>query len=418
VRILLIVTLFLLHGCAFTRLEREITDFSDQVVLTGQVAYDEVTKQGPIVVVIYRTKGGRTEVADYRVLAKPGAFAILLPRDDYRLAAFADRNSNSTYDPGEPAGRHNSLPQADLARSVFEGLDIEISERETLPFDFSGEMLAASAQRERYADWDPIANLNAPAFVEAYGRKGLWQPLSFIKEVRGGVYLLESYDPAKVPILFVHGAGGTPRDWRYFIEHLDHTKYQAWVYYYPSGLSLEVSAFWLNKLVTALHAKYGFEQLVVTAHSVGGLVARRFIGLNAKDESQSYVKVLITIATPWGGVSSAQLGVDFAPYAAPSWRDIAPNSIFLRSLYAETLPRDIEHHLFFAYRHRPDDPKDTDGTVTVASQLEQRVESTAARIHGFKAGHSGILMSASAFERYTSILDDSLDAMPRLSLEN
>jgi pimeloyl-ACP methyl ester carboxylesterase len=252
-----------------------------------------------------------------------------------------------------------------------------------------------------------VTRLDAPDFMESQGRKGLWQPLSFVKEKRGGVYLLEPYDAAKVPVLFIHGAGGTPQDWRYFIGKLDRTKYQAWVYYYPTGLPIDLSAQWLNTFVTALHAKYAFRQLIVTGHSMGGLVARRFIALNAHGAGQDYVKLLVTFATPWGGVPFAGLGAALGRYAIPSWKDLAPDSLFLRSLHTEALPPGIQHHLFFGYRERGD-AGDSDGVITVASQLEERVGHAAARTHGFKTDHSGILDDASVFRRYASVLEEAL----------
>ena len=106
-----------------------------------------------------------------------------------------------------------------------------------------------------------VNGLDAPGLADAFGRKGLWQPLSFVKEKRGGVYLLEAYDPKKMPVLFIHGAGGTPQDWRYFISQLDRKNYQPWVYYYPTGLPIDLSAAWLNNFITQLHNQYGFAQL-------------------------------------------------------------------------------------------------------------------------------------------------------------
>ena len=244
-----------------------------------------------------------------------------------------------------------------------------------------------------------LANLDAPGFTVDHGRKGLWQPLSFVKEKRGGVYLLEHYDPARVPVLFIHGAGGTPQDWRYFIGKLDRTKYQAWVYYYPTGLPIDLSASWLNNFVTELHAKYGFRQLVVAGHSMGGLVARRFIALN----SQDYVKGLVTFATPWGGVPVARLGASLGAYAIPSWRDLVPDSVLLRTVQAESLPPAVKHHLFFGYREGGDG-FDSDGVISVASQREAHIERAAAQVHGFRTDHSGILDDAAVFSRFAGLL--------------
>ncbi len=52
------------------------------------------------------------------------------------------------------------------------------------------------------------------------------------------------------------------------------------------------------------HGKYQFDKIYFTAHSMGGLVARSLI---IKYGSQiPYVKLLISLATPWGGDIMAQ----------------------------------------------------------------------------------------------------------------
>lgn len=258
---------------------------------------------------------------------------------------------------------------------------------------------AVLARQVTVVDGPQVAPLDAPGFIESFGRRGLWQPVSFVKEKRGGVYLLEPYDPARIPVLFVHGAGGTPQDWRYFVEHLDRTRYQAWAYYYPTGLPIDLSASWLNSFVTELHARYAFKQLVVVGHSMGGLVARRFIALN----SQDYVKGLVTFATPWGGVPFARFGASLGAYAIPSWRDLVPDSIFLRAVQAESLPPAVKHYLFFGYRESGD-AFDSDGVITVSSQREARIERAAAQVHGFRTDHSGILDDAAVFRRFAGVL--------------
>ena len=272
---------------------------------------------------------------------------------------------------------------------AFSQLREDLGEFYADPEALSGQVIAESAARVRPLD----------DFAESFGRKGLWQPISFVKEKRGGIYLLEPYDPAKVPVLFIHGAGGTPQDWRHFIGNLDRTKYQAWVYYYPTGLPIELSASWLNNFVTELHARYGFRQLVVAGHSMGGLVARRFIALN----SQDYVKGLVTFATPWGGVPAARLGASLGAYAIPSWRDLVPDSVLLRTVQAESLPPGVKHHLFFGYREGGD-AFDSDGVISVSSQREAHIERAAAQVHGFRTDHSGILDDAAVFSRFAGVL--------------
>lgn len=244
-----------------------------------------------------------------------------------------------------------------------------------------------------------MGDLDSPSFMERNGRKGLWQPLEFVREKRGGVYLLEPYDAGRIPVLFVHGAGGTPQDWRYFIAKLDRSRYQAWVYYYPAGLPIDMSAAWLDSFIGVLHRQYGFRQLAIAAHSMGGLVARRFVAMHGEGAGPRYETLLVTFATPFGGVPLARLASSLGSYALPSWRDLAPGSAFLRALHAQPLPVSVQHHLFFGYRG-DGDAFDSDGVISVASQLGAK----AARSHGFRTDHTDILEDAAVFKRFAGLL--------------
>ncbi len=93
-------------------------------------------------------------------------------------------------------------------------------------------------------------------------------------EVGPGLFLLEPYDPNKIPVLFVHGINGTPLDWRTIIESLDRRRFQPWILAYASGLPLEANAKYMIEAVTQLRFKYGFESLFLVAHSMGGLVSQ------------------------------------------------------------------------------------------------------------------------------------------------
>jgi pimeloyl-ACP methyl ester carboxylesterase len=244
-----------------------------------------------------------------------------------------------------------------------------------------------------------VSTLDAPAFIGSNGRKGLWQPLSFIKEKRGGVYLLEPYDAHKIPVLFIHGAGGTPQDWRFFISRLDRSRYQPWVYYYPTGLPIDLSAAWLHNFVATLHREFGFSQLAIAAHSMGGLVAHRFLALDAEGGKRGYSTLLTTFSTPFGGVPAARLALTLGAYAVPSWRDLIPDSAFLLALKSAALPKTVKHHVFFAYQQEGDD-FDSDGVISVASQLA----ADTAHTHGFRTDHSDILDSLEVFRGFAALL--------------
>jgi pimeloyl-ACP methyl ester carboxylesterase len=214
-----------------------------------------------------------------------------------------------------------------------------------------------------------------------------------------GLHAYEPYDPAKVPVLFIHGAGGSKGNWRRFIDRLDRTRYQPWAYTYPTGLPIEASAARLNQIVSQLHTTYRFRRLVVVGHSMGGLVGRRFIALNGRP----YARELITFATPWDGVPIARMGATLGRFALPSWNDLVPGSVLLRTVQADDLALEVKHHIFFGYRERGD-PYDSDGVISVASQREEHVEAQAWGVHGFKTDHSGIIDDPEVFRRFAALL--------------
>ncbi|MBV5342110.1 alpha/beta hydrolase, partial [bacterium] len=126
--------------------------------------------------------------------------------------------------------------------------------------------------------------------------------------------------------------------WKKIINHIDTDRFQPWYYYYPSGLPLEKNSRALNQLVMALHRHYGFQEMYVVAHSMGGLVARSFILQNFHDSGQNFVKRFISISTPWNGHRLSAKGVEQLPTAVPSWHDMIPNSHFIESLFQQKLP--------------------------------------------------------------------------------
>jgi hypothetical protein len=55
-----------------------------------------------------------------------------------------------------------------------------------------------------------------------------------------GLYMLQPYDPDRIPLIFVHGLISTPRMWRNVINELEtdpvlRRRYQCWVFAYPTG---------------------------------------------------------------------------------------------------------------------------------------------------------------------------------------
>jgi len=177
-----------------------------------------------------------------------------------------------------------------------------------------------------------IRGLDHPGFSDAEAADGLWTSQATMQKGGAGIYFLEPYDPRRIPVLFVHGIGGTPRDFRSMLDTLDRTRFQAWVFHYPTGLRLHTASRALRGILAELQRKYRFDALFITAHSMGGLVSRGYLMEAPQDEASRYDQVLITFSSPWEGHPWPQAGARFMPGPPGSWIDLSPASEFLVSL--------------------------------------------------------------------------------------
>ncbi len=389
-----------LAGCMFRDLRQNLATMNEYAVLRGTVRTDHATDL-PIVVVIYSGEKGREELVDYFVLAGPGPYFFFVPAGEYRLAAFEDVNRSFTYQPGvEPSALlRGGQPITAEGGATVEGLDIEIrgAGRERVPFVFTSSVTEESGERS-LAEFHlgEVTSLDDPRFSEESARRGLWQPADFLRQVGAGVYFLEPYDPQKVPVLFVHGALGHPRNFATLISRLDRNRFQPWLVYYPTAVGLTPTATSLDRWMQYLYVQHHYPRLAVVAHSMGGLVARAFVNrvITANDGRTEGMRLFFTMSTPWGGHAAAQRGVDRAPVVAPSWYDMATGSPFQRSLLDTALPPMLGHDLLFSFAGGPRRMGEAnDGVVTVASQLEPRVQSHARAVRGFNETHTSILES-------------------------
>jgi pimeloyl-ACP methyl ester carboxylesterase len=58
---------------------------------------------------------------------------------------------------------------------------------------------------------------------------------------------------------------------------MDRTKYQPWLFYYPSGLQIPTLGNGLLGMLNELWLEHRFHELHIVAHSMGGLVTRSFL---------------------------------------------------------------------------------------------------------------------------------------------
>jgi pimeloyl-ACP methyl ester carboxylesterase len=118
---------------------------------------------------------------------------------------------------------------------------------------------------------------------------GLLEPDMLPEGADSGIYMLRPYEPGKIPVMFVHGLGSSPRSWAQTINELQNTpelaaRYQFWVFLYPTGLPIPTSAARLRKAL--IHARNtldpkhedgSLDRMVLVGHSMGGLLSKMMV---------------------------------------------------------------------------------------------------------------------------------------------
>ena len=240
-----------------------------------------------------------------------------------------------------------------------------------------------------------------------------------------GLYMLQPYDPERIPVIFVHGLISTARMWRNVINEIEldpqlRGRFQYWVFQYPTGDPVAYSALQFREQLAKAQKLYGFPHgFVLVAHSMGGIVSRmqaatvtqagweheagtradvvfkdlpkdgivyRSIVFNANP----HIRRIIFICTPHRGSEMAlgglgqiatrlislpsdltrlrhQLGNGLAVFTGDSKR--LPNSIFSLSPKNPMLkvvnaqPIQALHHTILGDRGKGDSPNSSDGVV-------------------------------------------------------
>ncbi|MDD5170448.1 MAG: hypothetical protein PHN75_16650, partial [Syntrophales bacterium] len=267
---IIILALWLLGGCALVKLKEDVQFSKDSCLLFGEIITNSPVKKD-IIVVAYSGPDDKPVVGDYAVLSEPGSYELLVRNGRYRIFVFEDVNGNLTHDPGERAAYYGKPSTISTQMGgVLWGLDMELSDQPKLPAPALADtlLLYSEGKRKPSTSAGSIADLDDPAFSAERGEKGFWAPLDFFRLTGANVYFLEPYDRNKTPVLLVHGAAGSPQDWRYFIKAMDRSRYQPWIFYYPSGARLDTVSLLLRKKLYDLEPRYRFDRLYVVAHSM------------------------------------------------------------------------------------------------------------------------------------------------------
>ena len=407
-------------GCSTILAVKEQQALADaNAIIGGTVAMADGDARGSLVVgLIAKGKDGFILV-DHFVAERPGPWVFAVQPGTYWVVAFDDENGNGRYD-AEPAYRPSpDAPVTLVAGQRKEGISIAIPRNGRFArVGFSVKDLQARDQREQQfhsiyelSAEGVVTSLDDPRFAQEIASSGMWKPWEFLLHVEPGIYFLEPYDPSRIPVLFVHGVGGTPTDFRQLIAALDPRRYQAWVAYYPSGSDLGMLGDWMAQLFARLRTTYRFRKAAVVAHSMGGLVTRRFLLGDFDRTRSSTVRTYVTISSPLGGMESAGMGVKNSPVVLRSWYGLAPGSDFLDGLYysdppkrkvRRELPATMAYHMMFGF-HGSDS---SDGVVSLSSELRPEAQEEARSLRGFDATHTGILEAPAVATRLNEILGE------------
>jgi pimeloyl-ACP methyl ester carboxylesterase len=129
--------------------------------------------------------------------------------------------------------------------------------------------------------------LGNPAFkAQDISTIGLLRPGGLTQSKIKGMYMVEPYDPNKIPVVMVHGLWSSPTTWMEMFNDLRsypeiRARYQFWFYLYPTGQPFWVSAAQMRDNLADVRQKLdpggqnaNLDQMVLVGHSMGGLVSK------------------------------------------------------------------------------------------------------------------------------------------------
>src|SRR5260221_4051485 len=135
----------------------------------------------------------------------------------------------------------------------------------------------AGAQRPLAAHFAaPFAYYPNPRLLLA--RSAMMHPRNY--EQRTGLYMLEPYDPDRIPVIFVHGLFSILQMWVPTVTAVEsdpvlRAQYQFWVFAYPTGDPIVLSSLRLRESLAQVYQRYPkTKDVVLISHSMGGLLSQ------------------------------------------------------------------------------------------------------------------------------------------------
>ena len=377
----------------------------------------------PMSIAAYSNRYKRFERVDTMHFASSGThFGLNLPAGNYELLVFADKNRNQLFERAEVVGRRSiALGAEESPENVLTDVEIELA----LPVEVEGietfEVLEpAEFKKSYFFPGTAIRSLNDRIFDQGISTLGMYDPAAFFEISPTGFYALEEYSPFKIPVIFVHGIGGSAREFKSIVEQIDRRRFQPWFFHYASGGDLDqLAELFYQIYLSGKVASMEEMPIVIVAHSMGGLVVREAFNRYKNNSRENKVAQLITIATPFMGHPGAAMGEKHGIIVLPAWRDLNPENDFMKNLYRKPLPADTQYNLIYAYQNKKalKFGENTDGVVPLSSQLRSEAQEEAREQFGFNNTHTGVLQSEKLIAYIQKHINALLELFPEAHLK-
>lgn len=377
-----------------------IINDNNRSYISGKIIENEKSSK-PYYLVLIKINEDGIKVVNFSAFHKNEDFNFEVTNGNYYL--YACQNLEVITDKSMGFEYYSDVISLDKNNNHKSNIEVKMSENSHLILN--NKLISTTNNKFilEKVNYGKVTSIENSQFTRGNASKGLWNPELFFKEVGGGIYMLEEYSSARIPILFIHGMNGTPSDFKEIIENIDKSKYQAWVYFYPSGLDLNDSIDILKISLDKLIESHKLNEMIIIAHSMGGLISRGFI-----NEYSSKIKIptFITISTPWNGQESAKFSQLNASYLPASFGNMVPGSKFQKKILTKDFFNNTKHILLFGYESTNSLILDNsnDGTISLSSQLFDKAQSQANEIYGFNENHTSILKSKEVFLQINKIL--------------
>lgn len=374
----------LLTGCArFFHLNHDLRQIRFQRRIHVTVTKAPTDGNGRLVVQLSRLDRDIPRPLERVMPRRPNVEFLCDYRKPVLVLAFVDQNGDKQLQSGEPFAirrieAHKRTSKDEPA--VHNHIQLDLKQQ---PADATAISLTSDEAFEgMVAPWraGEIVTLEDERFSPELAEQGVWRPFRTLRKYGAGVFLLQKVDPQRIPIVFVHGISGTPRQFDTIIATL-HPRFQPWLIHFPSGWDLEDSAQHIQMLLDDLSATHGIDRIGVVAHSMGGILAHRITALQRASENPDLIRSLVTIASPLAGVSAAELGVRYSPSVVPAWRSLTPESPLIEHLF-DYPSAGISYALLLTTR---------DKTVSLESQDRAEAKSRATFAKELDFGHVDVL---------------------------